>query len=292
MPVSFPAFEWRGIAWALLAALCFAVMGIVIKDAHRLFAFSASEMVFWRTFFAVLVLGAAALVQRKRFASPYWRRHLGRSVAGTVSLLLYFQAMTLLPLATAVTLGNTASIFLALLSFLILRERVAPLTWFALFLGLGGVAILLQPAFASGQAAGMMCALGSASLAGLAYLQVREMTKLGEPPWRIVFYFALLCMATSGAISVMQGWQWPALRSLPWLLGIGATALVAQVALTRAYALGPKFAVSAMSYVSVAFSFLLAWQLLGETLRWYEVLGMVVIVAAGILSVMPEKKRL
>lgn len=290
MPPS-PVFEWRGIAWALVAAFCFALMGIVIKDAHRVFAFSAGEMVFWRTLFAVLVLGGLALAQGRRFATPYWRRHLGRSLAGTVSLLLYFQALTLLPLATAATLGNSASIFLALLSWLFLRERVAPLTWFALFLGLAGVAVLLRPGFAHGQSLGMACALGSAALAGLAYLQVRQMTALGEPPWRIVFYFALLCMTTSGVICIVQGWQWPVWRSLPWLLGIGATALAAQVAMTRAYALGPKFAVSAMSYMGVTFSFLLAWQLLGERLRWYEVLGMAVIVAAGILSVVPERGK-
>ena len=51
--------------------------------------------------------------------------HLNRSVIGTAAMLCLFYAVTHLPLATGVTLSYTSSIFLAVFSFLILKERIA-----------------------------------------------------------------------------------------------------------------------------------------------------------------------
>ena len=284
-----PSFAWRGIAWALVATVNFAAMGIVIKKASQLFPFHSSELAFWRTVLSVLVLGGIALMQRKHFATPHLARHLSRSIAGTVSLVFFFYALTVLPLATAMTLGYTSSIFLALLSFLVLKERISPLTLFALLLGLAGVAVLLRPSFASGQEWGLAAALGSGALAGWAYLQVRELSQMGEPAWRIVFYFALICTLACALITTIQGWHWPTLAALPYLLAIGITALVAQLALTRAYACGPKFTVSAMSDVTVVLSALFARLFLQERLDWPGFLGMAIIITSGILSALPQK---
>lgn len=291
MPPSSPAFEWRGIAWALVATGNFAVMGVIIKKASQFFPFHSSELAFWRTVLSVIVLAIIAVAQGKQFATPHWPRHLSRSIAGTISLVLFFYAVTVLPLATAVTLGYTSSIFLALLSFIVLKERIARLTVVALILGLAGVAILLKPGFAGGQEWGLLCALGSGALAGWAYLQVREMTRIGEPAWRIVFYFALICTLTCALIVSVQGWHWPSAASVPYLLAIGITALVAQLALTRAYAAGPKFTVAAMSYLTVIFSALLAHHYFGEVLGWQEFLGMAIIIGGGILAALPPKKQ-
>lgn len=282
-------FEWRGIAWALLATVNFAVMGVIIKSTSLLFPFHSSELAFWRTLLSVVVLFALARMQRKTFATPLWPRHLSRSIAGTVSLVLFFYAVTVLPLATAVTLSYTSSLSLALLSFLVLGERIARVTLVALFLGLAGVAILLKPGLDSGQTWGLFSALGSGMLAGWAYLQVREMSRIGEPAWRIVFYFALICTLTCALIVSFQGWHWPSLAAFPYLFAIGLTALVAQIALTRAYAAGPKFAVAAMSYLTVLFSAVFAHFAFGEVLGAQEFVGMAVIVGSGILAALPPK---
>lgn len=280
---------FAGISWALLATVNFAVMGIIIKETDRLFPFHSSELAFWRTLLTVIVLGILALVRRRHFATPHFARHLSRSIAGTISLILFFYAITSLPLATAVTLSYTSSIFLALLSFIVLRERIAPLTIAALLVGLAGVAVILKPGFAEGQELGLFSALGSGALAGWAYLQVREMTRIGEPAWRIVFYFALICTLTCALIVSLQGWHWPEWRAVPYLFAIGATALVAQLSLTRAYAVGPKFTVAAMSYLTVIFSAVMAHYYFHERLGVQEFIGMAIIIAGGILSVLPPK---
>ncbi|MDO4777132.1 MAG: DMT family transporter [Cardiobacteriaceae bacterium] len=288
MPGATPSIS-AGIFWALLATINFAVMGIVIKETDRLFPFHSSELAFWRTLLTVIVLGLLALARRRRFATPHIGRHLSRSIAGTISLILFFYAITSLPLATAITLSYTSSIFLALLSFIVLGERIAPITAIALLLGLVGVAVILKPGVAEGQEWGLFSALASGALAGWAYLQVREMTRIGEPAWRIVFYFALICTLTCALIVSVQGWHFPEMRAIPYLFAIGATALVAQLSLTRAYAVGPKFTVAAMNYLTVIFSAVMAHYFFHEHLGVQEFIGMSIIVAGGILSALPPR---
>ena len=68
------------------------------------------------------------------------------------STLIYFYTLTLLPLATAVTLGYSSAIFLALLSFILLHEHITHRTVAVLIIGLMGVVVLLRPGFSAGQA--------------------------------------------------------------------------------------------------------------------------------------------
>ena len=88
-----------------------------------------------------------------------------------------------------------------------------------------------------------------------------------------------------GAIwATITGWHSLSLQVLPYLFGIGASALVAQLCLTRAYKVGDKLTVAALSYLTVVFSTLAGMWLLGDEITWQETLGMGMIVASGILS--------
>ena len=142
-----------------------------------------------------------------------------------------------------------------------------------------------RPGFNSGQAWGLSCGLVGAAATGLAHLQLREMSATGEPAWRIVFYFSLVSTLMSALIATYQGWHGIELRALPYLLGIGASGLTAQIAITRAYAVGQKFTIAAMSYLTVVYSVLFGHFRFGETLSWQEIAGIAVIIGAGILSI-------
>ena len=146
-----PHSDPLGSGWMIIAAAVFALMGALVKKAGSDFGFGFNELVFWRTAFGLLVLGGLALWQKKDFRTPHWRAHIGRGVAGTLGLLLFFYAISRLPLATAVTLNYTSSLFLALLSFLFLKERIAANMLAGLFVGFIGIIILLRPTFAAGQ---------------------------------------------------------------------------------------------------------------------------------------------
>lgn len=95
----------------LVAAACFTIMNVLIKEASAKFALGSGELVFWRMLFSTVALGAAAVLRRDTFRTPHWKNHLNRSMVGTGAMLLLFYAVTHLPLATGVTLSYTSSIF-------------------------------------------------------------------------------------------------------------------------------------------------------------------------------------
>ena len=273
-----------GSGWMVIAAVFLTLMNLWVKEAGNRFAFSSGELVFWRMSFAAVFLGITAKAQGKTFATPYWKAHLSRSVSGTVAMCCIFYAVVHLPLATGVTLSYTSSIFLAVLSIIVLREKLSPYKQIMVVLGFVGVIVLLRPSIGGGQEWAALVGLCGGLLAGWAYMQVRELSLLGEPGWRVVFYLSVVGMVLGAVWATITGWHPLSLQVLPYLFGIGASALVAQLCLTHAYKVGDKLTVAALSYLTVVFSTVAGMWLLGDKIGWQEILGMGMIVASGILS--------
>ena len=169
-------------------------------------------------------------------------------------------------------------------SFFILKERITLYTQAILVMGFIGVILLLNPSFQGGQEFAALVSLAGGAMSGWAYLQVRELSLLGEPGWRVVFYLSLTGLIMSAIWSCFTGWHPLTASSLPYLAGIGISAMIAQLAMTRAYKVGKKFTVASLSYLTVVFSALSGVLLFGDKITWQEVAGMVIIVAGGVFS--------
>ena len=273
-----------GSYWILFAAAGFTVMNFCIKAATVKFGFSNGELVFWRMLFSAIALGIPAKMRGETFSTPNWKTHLNRSVIGIAAMLCLFYAVMHLPLATGVTLGYTSSIFLAVFSFLYLKERIAPYTQIMLLLGFAGVILLLNPSLGRGQETAALIGLAGGAMSGWAYLQVRELSLMGEPGWRIVFYLSVTGVIMAAVWATLSGWHALTADTLPYLFGIGLSAMIAQLAMTHAYKVGNKFTVASLSYLTVVFSALSGAAFLGETLTWQEIAGILIIIGTGILS--------
>ncbi|GGY26406.1 DMT family transporter [Paludibacterium paludis] len=273
-----------GAGWMVVASAMFALMGVCVKSGAA--TFSPVALVFWRTSLGVVSVGAAALWRRDAFATPWMRYHMQRGLIGFVSLLLSFYAMAHLPLSTAVTLTYTSPIFLAALSVVLLGETLSRRGVTGILLGFAGVLLLLRPTFAADAWPASLAGLLSGALAGWSYLHVRELGRRGEAEWRVVFYFALLSSVGSAVIMAcgFAPWRTPDLASLPVLAGVGATATLGQLAMTRAYKVGNKLLAANLAYLTVVFAALLGWGLWDDALDAGKVMSMTLIVISGIFA--------
>lgn len=266
----------------LVAGLLFACMGVFVKlgGAH----FSSSELVFYRAFFGLLVVIAVLRHRRTPLATPHWQGHLWRGLSGTVAMMLFFYCIANLPLATAITLNYTSSLFLTALTLIVFKERFhLPLTA-SLTLGFVGVVLLLHPTLERDQFVGGLMGLTSGFLAGVALLNVRQLGLKGEPADRVVFYFNVVATLFS-AIWMAQGEiHRPTPPELALLLAIGASGTFAQLAMTRAYRVGQTQAMSSLSYSTIAFASLFGLLLWQETLPLEGWLGIALIIGSGMLS--------
>jgi len=269
--------------WMIVASLLFACMGVCVKFAAQA-GFSAAEIVFYR---CAIALGLMTLMVRLRgvtLKTPHWGFQLKRGVSGFLALTLYFWAITLLPLGTAVTLNYTAPLFLALLLVVFAGLRLSRGMVLALLTGLMGVALLLKPSIQADSSFGGLVGLASGLLAALAYYNVRELGALGEPESRTVFYFSLLSTLGSLVWLAFSELHRPTLATGLLLLGVGAFATLAQLAMTRAYARGKPLVSASLAYTTVVFASLLGALFWGEVLGWLEALGMVLVILSGIAA--------
>lgn len=274
----------------IAASLLFACMGVCVKLGADHFA--AGELVFYRGFVATLILGAVIAWKRLPLATKHAGTHFWRGLAGFVSLVAYFYAITLIPLATAVTLNYTSPLFLALLLVLWVREKPSVRLYLALTVGFIGVVMVLQPTIQRHQWWGGLLGLVSGIVSSIAYLNVRQLGEMGEPEWRTVFYFSLF--------SAVGGLPW-LLTSNPFhaidmvdaslLLGVGGFGTAAQLCMTAAYKRGRTLTSASLAYTTIVFSSLFGILLWQETLSAMAWAGIALIVVAGIGAMMVSAPR-
>lgn len=270
--------------WMLASGLFFTAHGVFVKLAAD--RFGVFELMLYRSVFIVAAIALFAMSRGWPLRTRHWRAHLSRSVAGVVSMLLFFACLAHAPLATAVTLNYTSPLFLALITGLMLRERIAPSSMAAIVIGFTGVLALLQPWTGSSPLGPGLLGLAGGAVAALAYLGIRRLGAIGEPEWRTVFYFALLGLVTGVAALPFTGATPVRMADLPVLAGIGACALAAQLAMTFAYSRGATLGVATLSYCGVLFAGLfdlLAWGQAPSMTGW---IGMALIAGAGVMTVL------
>jgi drug/metabolite transporter (DMT)-like permease len=277
----------------LVAGLLFAAMGVFVKlaaDYH-----GAAELVFYRSLLGMLVvLGTVSVGGSgvRSLVTVHWHAHVARGLTGFAALMLFFYAIAGLPLSTATTLNYTSPLFLSLFTVWLLRERPGWRLTACLLTGFVATALLLKPAFGQGLSGESLAGLASGMFAGLAYINVRRLGLLGEPEWRIVFYFTLVS-ALGAAVWMGFGTVRPITPvSGMLILAIGVTATLAQLAMTRAYRLGRTLVVGTLAYSTVIFSSLfqlMVWGAQLDATQWTAV-GLVCLSGIVALRHGPHKK--
>ncbi len=281
--------------WMLFAAFFFAIMGVCVKLASAMY--STSEIIAYRGLISALFIITLVRLQGGSLKTTLPWQHMWRGAVGVTSLWLWFYAFSSLPLAMVVTLNNTAPIWIAAILMTVgwwrgtqhAEWRLAG----AILISFGGVVMLLQPAVHSDQWRSALMALASGFLSALAYLQVRKLGHMGEPESRVVFYFSI----SSIVAGLLTGLLGPALfgstpmalhkhtaGGLGLLLGIGATATIAQIAMTRAYRLGKTMVTANLQYTGIIFASISGIVLWDDQLGWLGWSGIAVIIASGIAA--------
>lgn len=267
--------------WMIAASFLFACMGVCVKLAAA--THSAVEITFYRSFVSLILMYGLVRLRGVSLQTPHWRWQVTRGLVGFSALLAYFYAITLLPLATAVTLNYTSAIFLALyLALAGTRLRTGMLG--ALVIGLFGVGLLLQPTFHADQLAGGLIGLGSGVMAGMAYFSVRQLGARGESETRTVFYFSLVSSVCAGIWLAFSERHAIDVHSGLLLLGVACFATVAQLAMTRAYSRGKTLMSAALAYSTVIFSSLFGVLFWGEAMGATGWLAMGLIILSGIAA--------
>ncbi len=287
-PVSAPAHGARptsplaGVVWMTVAAALFSVMNLLARTASSHVPWQ--EVVLSRTVVGALV---AFIVARSRGASlTVHDRKLGwaRTLFGTSAMLCAFYTITApsVPLGDAATLSATAPIFVALLSPLLLGERGGPAVWVSTLLAFVGVLFVAGPTFELSAHVAAVATLG-ALFTALAMISLRKLSgsKVRESPEAIALHFSLVAAAVALVVTVPV-WRTPDSVGAVMLVSAGVTGGLAQLAMTRAYALDRATRIGTIGYLTPVLSHVLGTWVLNEPSPVSGLLGTALVIGAGL----------
>ena len=274
-------------ALMIFASLLFALMGGCVKLASAHYA--AGEIVLYRGLVGALTIALLTRWRGGSLRTAVPAMHFWRSLTGVCALCLWFYAIGRLPLATAMTLNYMSSVWMALFliggAIALGGSRVDARLVCTVLVGFAGVACVLQPAIERDQLWGGLAGLMSGVLAAMAYLQVTALGRAGEPDYRVVFYFSVGGLV-AGALTtpLTGGLHAHSLRGLLLLAAVGVLATLAQLSMTRAYSKGRTLVNASLQYTGIGWSFIFGVLWFDDPVTALALVGMVLIVAAGIAA--------
>src|SRR5450830_448881 len=276
--------------WMLVASFLFSIMGVCVKLAGD--HYSTAEIVLCRGIVGVSFIYGLISIKGGTLRTPYPRDHIIRGGVGVISLWLWFYSFNLLPVATATTLNYMSSIWIAAMLFGVAwwqgKKRFEWGLAGTVVLSFIGVALLLRPSINSDELLGGVIALFSGVLSALVYLQVRKLGLLGEPEYRVVFYFSFTGFLAGVAGCIVTGslpfWHDHDVRGVALIVTIGLTATLAQIAMTRAFRFSNTLVTANLQYTGIVFASLWGLIIWNDALGWLGWAGLAIILISGVAS--------
>ncbi len=274
----------KGALWMLLSAGSLAgLTGIVHYMSAGLPPF---EIAFFRSFFGFLILSpwllrsGIGILRTKRA-----RLYTLRCAFGAATMLMWFSALAMVPLADAVALGFTSPLFVVIGAALFLGEIVRGKRLGATLCGFAGALIILQPGSGVLDVGAILVLLSAVTLAG-ANLSVKELSRT-EPVQAIVTYMVIF-MVPLTLIPTLFVWQTPTPLQLVELAGLAGVATLGNYAMTRSVAVADASAVMPYDYARLPFAALIGFFIFGEVPDALTWVGAVVIIGSTLYIAVKE----
>ena len=289
----------RGILLMLLASLTFALMGGAAKILSQ--SLPPLEVTFFRNVFGVAIIATALLkTPTKSKGGKPWLL-IFRGSIGFLALLAYFYDMAHIPLGVAVTYNKTSPLFLAFFAWLFLGEKLPKSAILALLFGFLGIVLIAKPdgfALSKYDMLGIFSGIGAA----LAYTSIRELKNYYDTR---VIALSFMLAGTIGPIILMILAQYISINGdLDFLLAefvmpkpndwiyiiiVGVSATVSQLLMTKSYSITKAGIAGTITYTQILFAVLIGTILGDKFPDFYTILGMGLIVIAGLLVIMGKK---
>lgn len=202
---------------------------------------------------------------------------LSRGLLGGASLACYLYALGHLSLADTAMLTKSSPIFVILLSWLFLKERITWAHILALLASLAGVWLILRPDFSIRSLAGF-AGLASAFLSASAYLSIRRIAQT-DAPEVVVLYFTGFSALLPLPFVISDLHTFP-MHILLLLLGVGVAGSAAQLLMTLAFQTAPASKVSIATYSAILFAVIWGALLFGEVQDAHAMAGSVLVVSS------------
>ena len=265
-----------GVIWMVITGLTFVAVTAIVK--HIGGGLPPAESAFLR-----YVLGLVFLIPMLRplIKAKLQRRQIilfgWRGVVHSAGVILWFFAMTKIPLTDVTAMNYLSPIYVTIGAALFLGEKLAFRRILAIGVALIGAMIILRPGFRE-VSPGHIAMLFTAILFAASYLIAKRMADEVSP---VVVVAMLSIMVTIGlAPFAYAQWVTPTLVQLGWLFLVAAFATLGHLTMTLAFRAAPMTVTQPVTFLQLVWAALLGTIVFSEPLDGWVVIGGVVIIAS------------
>jgi drug/metabolite transporter (DMT)-like permease len=278
------AHPLRGVLLVMLAVFLFSSMDTLAKHMLKREAYPIGPLI-WARYAVHLAFMLALLAPRMGLELVRTRRPGLQIVRGLLlvgSTGFFYLSLSHLPLAEAAAISFVGPVLITAMSGPMLRERVTRRQWIAVALGFLGVLIIVRPG-GGVFTAHAIYPLCSALMFSLYQVLTRKLAGR-ENPFTTLFFTALVGAAAT-SLPLPFTWQTPQADQIPFILGIGLLGGLGHFFLIRAVEHTSPARLAPFIYTQLVWSTLLAYLAFDEFPASGSLLGMLVIVSAGMLAI-------
>jgi drug/metabolite transporter (DMT)-like permease len=271
-----------GILLIVAAFFCVAVMSAFGKAASGV---STATISFFQSFISLLLFLPWTL--RHGLADLRTNQlplHIARALSGLLSQVLYFWAVREMSLIDAVLLVNAAPLFIPIVALVWNRTPITMAVGLSLLVGFVGVVLIIKPGEELLTNPSALIALSAALFSAIALVSVNKLSGQNQPDTILFYYFFIASVATLPF--AIAGWSEPTKVEWGYLVGVGVFMALAQLLIILAYQHATASQIAPFNYSVVIFSGLIGWIVWQEPLGWISGVGIVLVCAGGILSIL------
>ncbi|WP_238113823.1 DMT family transporter [Yoonia sp. I 8.24] len=274
-----------GSLWMIGAMACFAIEDVLFKAASQSMAVGQLLMLFGAggalAFWAMAMVTKTRLISRD-VVSPAMRIRVLFEILGR---LFFALALALTPLSVTTVILQATPIVVVAGAALVFGETVGPRRWVAIFIGLLGVVIIIQPGGDSFTATSILALIGMFGFAGRDLASRAAPKTLGTAA--LGFYGFMSLFAAGALYAAYEGQPFTAITSanVPYLIGLALVGAVAYGGLMKAMRTGDVSAVTPFRYIRLLFGIGCGVLFFGETVTPAMLIGSALIVASGLVIV-------
>lgn len=268
----------QGMFWIVLSGLIFSsfmalvrYVGTTMDPIQASFLRYGLGLMFLLPFFVRVTTADLRAMQ--------WKLHLLRGLMHGTGVMLWFYAMSRIPLAEVTAIGFTAPVFATVGAALFLGERIRLPRITAVAVGLMGAMLIVRPGFAVVDP-GAIAMLIAAPIFACSDLIAKALTRKETGPAVVAYLSIIVTLVTMGpALAV---WKWPTAEEWILVVCIAGLATVGHLAMTQGFKVGEISAIAPARYVQLLWSALIGFALFAEVPEIWTWIGSAIIVAAAI----------
>lgn len=265
-----------GILWMVLTGLMFVAVTAIVKYVGS--DLPAAQGAFLRYLLGlVFVIPMIRPIMRARLTPRQFKLFGVRGVVHTLAVILWFYAMSRIPLAEVTAMNYLSPVYVAIGAALFLGERLPPRRLIAVLMALIGAVIILRPGVRvldPGHIAMLFTAFGFAA----GYLIAKRMSDEVSP--MVVVGMLSITVTIGLAPFAYAVWITPTLPQIGWMFLVACFATAGHYAMTLAFAAAPLTVTQPVTFLQLVWAVILGATVFGEAIDGWVIFGGVIIMAA------------